>query len=80
MLFSKGIFPTQGSNPHLFMSPAFADELFTTCATWETQLNSVVTIKKKWFFSSNSLYNKTDVSFFSMRLCIICFLWLQVVN
>ena len=41
--FSKGIFPTQGSNPHLFMSP----ELFTTHGTWETQLNSVVNIKKK---------------------------------
>ena len=37
-------------------------------------------LKKKWFFSSNSLYNKTDFSFFSMRLCIICFPWLQVVN
>ena len=46
MLFSKGIFPTQGSNPHLFMSPAFAGELFTTRATWETQLNSVATFKK----------------------------------
>ena len=81
MLFSKGIFPTQGSNPHVFMSPAFADELFTTHATWETQLNSVVIIKKKKrFFSSNSLYNKTDLSFFSTRLCVICFPWLQVVN
>ena len=80
MLFSKGIFPTQGSNPHLFMSPAFAGELFTTRATWETQLNSVATFKKKWFFSSNSLYNKTDLSFFSTRLCTICFPWLQVVN
>ena len=31
----QGIFPTQGSIPHLFKSPALAGELFTTRATWE---------------------------------------------
>ena len=30
----QGIFPTQGSNPHL-MSPAVASEFFTTNATWK---------------------------------------------
>ena len=29
------IFPTQGSNPHLFTSPASAGKFFTTSATWE---------------------------------------------
>ena len=32
--FFRGIFPTQGSNPHL-MSPALAGGFFTTSATWE---------------------------------------------
>ena len=29
------IFPTQGSNPHLFTSPALAGKFFTASATWE---------------------------------------------
>ena len=33
----QGIFLTQGSNPHLFMSLALADGFFTTSTTWETQ-------------------------------------------
>ena len=33
-----GIFPTQGSNPHL-LSPALGDEFFTTNATWKAQIN-----------------------------------------
>ena len=32
---SRGIFQTQGPNPHLFMSPALAGRFFTTSATWE---------------------------------------------
>ena len=32
---SRGIFPTQGSNPHHFTSPALAGRFFTTSATWE---------------------------------------------
>ena len=31
----QGIFPTQGSNLHLFMPPALAGGFFTTRATWE---------------------------------------------
>ena len=31
----QGIFPTQGSNPHLFMSLAFTGRFFTTSASWE---------------------------------------------
>ena len=31
----QGIFPTQGSNPRLFMSSALAGEFFTTSGTWE---------------------------------------------
>ena len=31
----QGIFPTQGSNPRLFMSPALADGFLTPSTTWE---------------------------------------------
>ena len=31
----QGIFLTQGSNPHLIMSPALVGGFFTICATWE---------------------------------------------
>ena len=31
--FLQGIFPTQGSNPRLFMSPAVAHRFFTASAT-----------------------------------------------
>ena len=88
MLFSKGIFPTQGSNPHVFMSPAFADELFTTHATWETQLNSVVIIKKKkkvlqfkltlqqnrsFFLFNTSVYYLFSMASGSQLIGTICF-------
>ena len=33
-----GIFPTQGSNPHL-LSPALVGEFFTTNVTWEAIIN-----------------------------------------
>ena len=35
---SKGIFPTQGSNPCLLLSPALAGRFFTASATWESYL------------------------------------------
>ena len=31
------IFLTEGSNPHLFLSPALVGGFFTTSATWEAQ-------------------------------------------
>ena len=31
----QGIFPTQGSNPHLLTTPALAGGFFTLSATWE---------------------------------------------
>ena len=34
----RGIFPTQGSNPHLLSLPALADGLFTTSTIWEARL------------------------------------------
>ena len=37
----QGIFLTQGSNPHLIMSPALAGRFFTTSATWEATLGYV---------------------------------------
>ena len=37
--FLQGIFPTQGSNPSLFMSPALAGSFFTSSTTWEALLN-----------------------------------------
>ena len=33
----QGIFLTQGSIPHLFMSPALGGGFFTTSAAWEAQ-------------------------------------------
>ena len=39
-----GIFPTQGFNPHL-LSPALAGEFFTTSATWEAQLRTLIAFK-----------------------------------
>ena len=33
----QGIFLTQGSNPHFFMSLALAGGFFTTSTTWEAQ-------------------------------------------
>ena len=39
----SGIFPTQGSNLSL-TSPALADELFTTNATWEARVKIVSNI------------------------------------
>ena len=33
-----GDLPTQGWNPHLFMSPALAGRFFTASTTWEVQL------------------------------------------
>ena len=33
----QGIFPTQGSNPHLFMPLALAGGFFTTSTIWEAQ-------------------------------------------
>ena len=48
---SRGIFPTQGSNPHHFTSPALAGRFFTTSATWEVHHflndNLKTTIRKR---------------------------------
>ena len=36
-----GDLPDQGSNQHLFMSPALAGGFFTTGATWKAQVNAI---------------------------------------
>ena len=36
----QGLFPTQGLNLRLFMSPALAGEFFTISSTWEAQSES----------------------------------------
>ena len=36
--FLQGIFPTQGSNPHLLHLPALASGFFITSATWEAHI------------------------------------------
>ena len=46
----QGIFPTQGSNPHLFTSPALVGRFFTTSATWEAPLNYIVYLFIYFFF------------------------------
>ena len=60
----QGIFPAQGSNPHL-MSPALAGEFFTTSTTWETQTCSqtevLLLITKK---------QTSQVNNFSALLCM----------
>ena len=38
----QGIFPTQGSNLHLLLSPALAGGFFTTRFTWEAHDNIIV--------------------------------------
>ena len=38
----QGIFPTQGSNPHLLPLPTVAGGFFTTSATWEAQSSGLV--------------------------------------
>ena len=41
------IFPTQGLNPHLFMSPELAGRFFTTSTTWEAPYDEIVLSHKK---------------------------------
>ena len=43
----QGIVPTQGSNSRLLHLPALAGGFFTTCATWEAQVNQYPSIIKK---------------------------------
>ena len=38
----QGIFPTQGSNPHLLRLPAQEGGFFTTSTTWEAQMLPIV--------------------------------------
>ena len=40
--FLLQIFPTQGSNLHLLVSPALASRFFTASATWEAQIGPTV--------------------------------------
>ena len=53
---SKGIFPTQGSNPYLLRLLALASGFFTTSATWKAF------IKKKWveLLHVYKVYSKID--------------------
>ena len=48
--FLQGLFPPQGLNPRLFMSPALADRFFTTSATWKAHSNytSIKKIEQEW--------------------------------
>ena len=50
----QGIFPTQGLNPHLFMSPALAGGFFTTSAAWEAcvQLGGIDCFHRRVWLSS----------------------------
>ena len=41
----QGIFPTQGSNLHLFHLPTLAGIFFTTSATWEALLMNFLLYK-----------------------------------
>ena len=34
----QGIFPVQGSNPHLLRLPSLAGEFFTTSTTWKVHI------------------------------------------
>ena len=50
----QGIFPTQGLNVCLSMSPALAGRFFTTSATWEIPDNytSVQPLSRVWLFGT----------------------------
>ena len=48
--FLLQIFPTQGSNLHLLVSPALASRFFTTSATWEAQIGPTVNPIRVFFF------------------------------
>ena len=50
----QGLFPTQGWNPSLFMSPALETGLFTTTATWEAHFPTNLAI----YTELNSTYPK----------------------
>ena len=43
----QGVVPTQGSNSRILCLPALAGGFFTTCATWEAQVNRYPSIIKK---------------------------------
>ena len=48
-LLLQGIFPTQGLNPRLLLSPALAGRFFTTGVTWEASpLKNSVSYWKGW--------------------------------
>ena len=45
----QGIFPTQGSNTHLWcLSPAFVGRFFTTSTTWKVQERGLQNRKGSW--------------------------------
>ena len=55
----QGIFPTQGLNPHLFMSLALAGRFFTTSTNWEAlwiliTLLNILNILWELFLETNS--------------------------
>ena len=67
----QGIFPTQGSNPHLLHLPALAGEFFITSTTWEVanknenhkdipkrgMKNHSRSVFSKLFFSRSAVYD-----------------------
>ena len=60
----QGIFPTQGSNLHLFMSPALASMFFTTSATWGAHPHSQSLVKTMLvFFFGCTMVGTWDLSF-----------------
>ena len=52
----QGIFPTQGPNSHLFISPALAGRFFTISATWEAERGSVGGFKIAIMTLSSTLF------------------------
>ena len=44
----EGIFPTQGSNPHVFTPPALSGRFFTTSTAWEAWAHCVGMYCKQW--------------------------------
>ena len=69
----QGIFLTQGSNPHLIMSPALVGGFFTFCVTWKAPnwLNS----NTKWKFKKKKRIKKKITMGAKIKFTLIGNMW-----
>ena len=65
----QGVFPTLGSKPCLFMSPALAGRFFATNITWEPQWVSILNTTSLWKLLTSI---KSEISEYQSK---VLFLW-----